>query len=361
MTSRVSILLIFSTLVWSCYQGEGGKPTAIGTPGKINVILPAKLKNGPVGRVLDSIFTADLEVFPRDEQMFTLRYVNPEDINRSQKNIRNIIFGFTFTDMGSEAGRIKSLIEPESLNALRNDTAAFVHTQSNVFAKGQEIMYLFAADEKTLLKKIMLNTRRLTGHFNEKERIRLRTGVVDSRSNDKLAESLAKRYGFRLSIPIGYQVADQQDDFLWLRQINPADDKDIWISRRKFSSMKDFELPNLIQYRNDVCRRYLFEDPEEPETFLVTEERITSKKPISRTINFNGMYAVEVRGLWKTNIPSMGGPFVGYAFVNEKEGLLYYAEGFTFCPSKPQREIMRELEVILGTLTFTGRKASNPS
>ena len=361
MKIRVLLFPLLALTVWSCYQVDGGKPTAIGASGKINVILPNRLKNGPVGKVIDSIFTAQLEVFPRDEQMFTLRYVNPEDINRSQKNIRNIIFGFTFTDQGAEAGRIKALIEPESLEALRNDTATFVHTQSNVFAKGQEIMYLFAADDKTLLKKILQNAKRLTQHFNEKERSRLRTGVIDSRSNDKLAESLAKRYGFRLNIPIGYQVADQQTDFLWLRQINPADDKDIWIARRKFSSMKDFELPNLIRFRNDVCRQYLFEDPDEPETYLVTEERIASKKPVGRTVNFNSMYAVEVRGLWKTNIPSMGGPFLGYAFVDEKNGILYYAEGFTFCPSTPQREIMRELEVILGTFAFTGRNTAKPS
>lgn len=361
MIRKLLLLLPLTLFSFSCSQNNGGKPTAIGAAGKINVILPAKLRNGPVGKTLDSIFTAQLEVFPRDEQMFTLRYVNPEDINRSQKNIRNIIFGFLFTDTGAEAGRIKALIQPESLETLQNDTAAFVHTQSDVFAKGQEIMYLFAPDEKTLLKKILANGRRLTNHFNEKERTRLRNGVIASRSNDKLAESLSKKYGFRLSIPMGYQVADQQPDFLWLRQINPADDKDIWVARKKFVSMEDFNSANLIRLRNEVCQKYLFEDPEKPETYLVTEERMPSKKVVSRTINFNGMYAVEIKGLWKTNIPSMGGPFIGYAFVNEKEGMLYYAEGFTFCPSKSQREIMRELEVILGTFAFTSRKPGQPS
>ena len=45
----------------------------------------------------------------------------------------------------------------------------------------------------------------------------------------------------------------------------------------------------------------------------------------------------------------MGGPFVSYAMVDEANGKFYYVEGFTFSPSKDQREIMRELETILST------------
>ena len=56
-----------------------------------------------------------------------------------------------------------------------------------------------------------------------------------------------------------------------------------------------------------------------------------------------------MRGLWKTNNLTMGGPFLSYTFVDEGTGMLYYIEGFTYSPSKKQREIMRELEVILHT------------
>jgi hypothetical protein len=56
-----------------------------------------------------------------------------------------------------------------------------------------------------------------------------------------------------------------------------------------------------------------------------------------------------MRGLWRTNNLTMGGPFLSYALVDEAEGMLYYIEGFTFSPSRNQREIMRELETILHT------------
>ncbi len=56
---------------------------------------------------------------------------------------------------------------------------------------------------------------------------------------------------------------------------------------------------------------------------------------------------MEVRGLWRTNNYSMGGPFLGYAIVDEVQGNLYYIEGFTYAPGKNKREIMRELEAVL--------------
>ncbi|MFZ9504922.1 MAG: DUF4837 family protein, partial [Cyclobacteriaceae bacterium] len=90
--------------------------------------------------------------------------------------------------------------------------------------------------------------------------------------------------------------------------------------------------------------------------YLVTETSVPYKPVLTRVINFNGKYAVEMKGLWKTNIPSMGGPFIGFAFVDEEKGYFYYIEGFVFSPSKPQREILRELEVILSTFSTEGKK-----
>jgi Domain of unknown function (DUF4837) len=56
-----------------------------------------------------------------------------------------------------------------------------------------------------------------------------------------------------------------------------------------------------------------------------------------------------MRGLWKTNTSTMGGPFVSYALVDEAAGQFYYIEGFLYSPGKEQRPMMRELETILYT------------
>ena len=58
---------------------------------------------------------------------------------------------------------------------------------------------------------------------------------------------------------------------------------------------------------------------------------------------------MQIRALWRTNTTTMGGPYIGYALVDQPKGRLYYIEGFAFAPGKDKREIMRELDTILST------------
>lgn len=348
----------------SCTEISRGKPEAIGLPGRINIIITSELRNGPTGKILDSLLTAELEVTPRDESLFNIKFVEPDAINRSHKSMRNLIVAFTFSDRSADAGKVKSLITTASLEKLQADTSAFVITQADTWARGQDVMYLFSDSPENLARKILQQGTRLVSFFNEKEKERIRKGIIKSNANKALAESILKKNGFSIRVPFGYQLADQQEDFIWLRQINPLDDKDIWVARKKFTGLQEFNKDRLIKFRNEVCRKYLFEDPEKPDTYLVTETSVPYKPVLTRTINFNGKYAVEMKGLWKTNIPSMGGPFIGYALVDEARGYFYYIEGFIFSPSKPQREILRELDVILSTFSFPEEKVKtdkNPS
>lgn len=363
MKSRI-LIFIGSIFMLSCTEINRGKPEAIGLPGRVNIIITPELKNGPVGKILDSLLTAELEVTPRDESIFNIKFVAPDEINRSHKSMRNLIVAFTFSDKSVDAGKVKSLITTASLEKIKSDTSLYVVTQSDTWARGQDVMYLFSENPEMLAKKIIQNSSRLVSFFNEKEKERLRRGVVKSNANKSLAESISKKNGFSIRIPFGYQLADQQEDFVWLRQINPFDDKNVWIARKKFTSLEDFKQINLIRFRNEVCRKYLFEDPEKPDTYLITETSVSYKPVVTREVNFNGKYSVEMKGLWKTNIPSMGGPFIGYAVVDESTGYFYYIEGFVFSPSKPQREILRELDVILHTFSTVQDKkeaVKNPS
>jgi hypothetical protein len=56
----------------------------------------------------------------------------------------------------------------------------------------------------------------------------------------------------------------------------------------------------------------------------------------------------------------MGGPYIGYALVDEKAGRLYYIEGFAYAPGKDKREIMRELDAILWTFRTSQGLNSEP-
>jgi hypothetical protein len=46
---------------------------------------------------------------------------------------------------------------------------------------------------------------------------------------------------------------------------------------------------------------------------------------------------------------------IRYERVDEKQGMLYYIEGFVYSPDRGQRELLRELETILHTFKVTGK------
>ena len=95
-----------------------------------------------------------------------------------------------------------------------------------------------------------------------------------------------------------------------------------------------------------MCGKYLFGDPDRPDSYLMTETR--PYIPITMdTVNFNGNFALRVRGLFRSNDYLLGGPFAGFALVDEGTHQFYYIEGFTISPRVNQREIMRELETVL--------------
>lgn len=344
--TKYSFLFIVLFSFFSCKR-ENALETAIGPAGKINIVIPTYMAEGLVGKVLDSLLTQRMTVLPRPETIFKIRFVNPQDVNSSMRRTRNLIFVFTFSDGSPETQTMKRMVSPKSLQQISQDTSLFMSALPDVYARGQEVVYLFAKDQETLVKKLRSKGQRVVDNFNLKERQRINAGILNASTTKPLIQSIEKNHPFTFKIPFGYQLADDQKDFVWLRQINPTNDKDIFIASKPYSSQDDFKRDNLIQFRNSICKKYLFEDPDQPDSYLVTETSIEEKQIELREFNFDGKYAVEMKGLWKTNVNTMGGPFVGFALVDEARGIFYYIEGFTYGPSKDQREIMRELEAIL--------------
>ena len=231
----------------------------------------------------------------------------------------------------------------------KSDTSFFLTIAKNRFAKNQEVIFLVAKTQNELLRKVKVNSTKIIEHFNKTEVERLTKSLFKAGQLKGVTDLVHKKFGVEIKIPFGYQLVQEDSTFLWVRQINPRDDKDIFIAKRKYYSQEQLQLDSLIAFRNAVCKKYLFGNPEKPQSYLVTEQGIPYKLVQARQVAFQGKYAVEIRGLWRTNNLTMGGPFLSYSLVDEKQGMLYYIEGFVYSPDREQRELLRELETILHT------------
>jgi hypothetical protein len=308
---------------------------------------------GPLGKTLDSLFSAKMEGLPREESIYHMRWIDPRKLNFVLKQRRNLIFAVTLDQRTSGANQVKRLFTKESLDQIRANPELFSQNAQNVFAKGQEVLYLFSATEQQLLQHLRQNGKKIIEYFDARERERLTASLFKSKQVKGVTDLLRKEFECEIKVPFGYQLVMNNEEFLWVRQINPKDDKDIFIARKKYTSQAQFQRDSVIQWRDEICKKYLFGDPDRLETHLITETEVDQIPVVTREISFHKKFAVEMRGLWRTDNFVMGGPFVSYTLADQSKGMLYYIEGFTFSPGKDQREIIRELETILYTFRIS--------
>jgi hypothetical protein len=210
-------------------------------------------------------------------------------------------------------------------------------------------MYLFSNTEEHLIKHLKENHQYLVDYFNNVERKRLEAKLFKTTTTKGVTDLLRKENQCELRVPFGYKMVQKENDFIWFRQMDAEIDKDVFISWKKYESEYQLLPDSLIAWRDNIAKKYLFEDPANPNSHLVTETTVPFNPVRARQLTVNNKFTMELRGLWKTNNHTMGGPFISYSLVDEPRGLIYYIEGFAYSPGKDQRETVRELETILSS------------
>jgi hypothetical protein len=347
-------IFIISILIVSLYGCNGKTDKALlqnasGRAGEMIVVMDSAQWEGELGEEIRATFQAEIKGLPREEFMFKLNRVEPTKLNSVLRTVKNLVFVVTLDSRTPGSRTIKNYFTKDSQTKIKSDSSLFVYTATDEFAKGQNIMYLFGNEEKGLINNLKINRSQLQNYFNQAENNRLFAGLYKAKEMEGFRQVLIKDHQCELRIPFGYKMVLSEPGFAWFRQINDESDKDIFITYKDYTSESAFEKENIIRMRDSIASKQLFEDPANTDTHIKTETAVPYIPVISNQVSFNNKFAIETRGLWKTNNLSMGGPFIGYTLVDEALGRLYYIEGFVYSPGKSQREFMRELEVILST------------
>ncbi len=353
MEMRKILLLIFVLVsLYGCIPGTGEtnsnlKPKASSEPGEIILVMDSLHWDSKLGKEIKKTFQQLTPGLPRPEPLFTVRYIRPNDFRSILKYAQNIIIVSVLENYSSGSERTKRFFTQGSLKQINDDTTKFLYTKKEEWARGQEVMYLFGKTEDILSHHIRDNRSKLQDHFNNIERKRTVSGLYKAKELKEVRNMLLRNHNFSIRIPFGWRIdfEEKSKNFIWLRNPGLVVDKNLWIYYTDYTDEKVFD--DVTALRNAVTKEYIYDDKEANDTSYVVVETLVP--PIIKRTIFNNNFAIEVRGLWKTNNLSMGGPFLSYVFVDESINRLYYIDGFVYSPSKPQREYIRELETILKT------------
>ena len=165
---KILILLIVFISLLSCSEKKGENlPPAAGISGDMYLVMDSVQWKGPLGKLLDSTFNAEMRGLPRTEYIYNMHWVDPRKLNFILKQRRNLIFATTLDKKSYGAGIVKQIFTADFVQKIKADPTLYVTTSKNVFAKGQEVMYLFGNNEKELMVNVRKNGQQLVDHFDK--------------------------------------------------------------------------------------------------------------------------------------------------------------------------------------------------
>lgn len=318
----VIIGLVGALALFTSCDGRGGFLSASGATNEVIVLMDDAEWEGEAGRALFDVLNSNVPALPQPEPNFRILHLIPENFTSTFKMARNVI--------------IPEISDIYSYPRLAADI--------DKYAMGQVIMNIYAPDEKSFAEFVTENQETIVNYFVQKELERTALWMKNDSPNP-LARA-QQIFGIHIHFPRGLTSVTEHENFYWATNDAPRSRRDIVIYQFPYTTETIFERDSLIEIRNRVLGEYV------KGSFgseMGTAEN--SYPPEYKRIEVDGLFRAELRGLWEMTTDMMGGPFVMHAFVNEETGMVVVVETFVYAPETTKRNLMRNLEATLYTIS----------
>ena len=326
LTALLAGLMLLGTT--SC-EGDGARvalPGKVGAAGELVVVAEPGIWAGVAGDTLQTIMAQPYPVLPQYEPMMDVVHLEPEMFDRFWKPHRNIL-------VLEVADRVDT--QTPSLTFFRNK-----------YSRGQVYMVAKARTEDELAEVVASRGREMLSLLHAEEASRF-ADIVALSPNEVLAREVQAQWGIQAVWPKDARLAKRTDEFWWidrqLTRLKGGDNHDIqqgfFIHSEPYVSSDQLSLEHVLRRRDAVTRKHV--PGPTAGSFMATERRFI---PAYEELEFDGHFALEVRGLWKMENDFMGGPFYSLTVVDDARGRLITIEGYAYAPYFDKRPYIREVE-----------------
>ncbi|MFZ4399781.1 MAG: DUF4837 family protein [Bacteroidales bacterium] len=314
------LIAITAILITACDKKPGEKPSSSGKTCEILLVADKSLIDGAINDSLKAFFMQEQQGLNQSEPLFTMPLLSVsafEDAEMFQAH-RNIIM-ININDSCKEK----------------------LDIMKNFKSKPQIVFILNAPNKEAFLHLFAEKKEMIKNTFDETERIRINQ-AFKAVEEVGTRNAVSKIFNFSMVFPNGFKVAKKTRDFAWIRQESKEYSEAVLIYTCPYTDKKQLNTQHIIDLRDSLTKQYV-PGPTEG-SYMTTEKEFG---PTSKEINFNGKYAIEIRGLWKLKGDFMGGPFINYTFVDEKNNRIIMLDGFLYSPKKPKRDLLKQIESII--------------
>lgn len=281
---------------------------------------------GRMGQAVRDYFEVEQYGLPQPEESFNMAHININGLNDMFKKHRNLIIAD---------------IDPDLTNPI-------IESQVDWMSAPQYAIRIKAKDVDTWIRVFDSQKDDIKNKFDVNERARYMDFFRPTASADVMT-AVRNKFGCSMTVPEGYYIAVNEDNFMWLRREEAARSFGFIIYSRSYTSTKDLNDDKIIRATDSVTKKYI-PGPAEGSYMTLDKEFVP---PVFTIIpDFPAGYAVEMRGMWKTEGEFMAGPYVSYTIVNPEANKLITVEGYVYYPNKPKRDLLRQLEAMIWSLNF---------
>lgn len=328
-------LLTALLMLQSCNTANNpsGKPRSTGTTSEILIVTDTKSTwEGPVGDTIRKWFSQPIPALSQPEQSFDMLNVSSKDFNDLFKKFHNILI----VSIGHEASSSSSS-----------------ETIEDVWSVPQRVITINVPDEQAFFMEFGQKKESYFKLFNQLERKRI--DILNSMAGDiSLEKKVTDKFNLYLSLPGGFYIASEKQDFIWIRHKVVKGKQDvelgIMIYQTEYLDTNQLNPRYILNWRNIQTMQNI-PGPSEG-SYMVTSTDFVSPV-VSYPDDFPVDYTVLIRGLWKVENDFMGGPFINYTFVDQKRNRLISLDGYVYNPNEFKRNYLRQLESIFYTLKIT--------
>lgn len=324
-------------------NNSGSKTILPDSNGSIDEILivadPTHLADS-TKKILFNTFSGAFEVLPQYEPTLISRFISYNKMTDLLTRFKTMV---VITDLDKE-GKNRDFTLQNVPEKVLNDPDKSFYIKKNAWAEPQLIIFLFAKGKANLWQVIVDNGPYITELIQRYYEPFLKEILFTKDHNYKLEKKLKEKYNLKMEIPKEYILAQEEDDFLWIRRETGVSSENIMLYFQPYAFDRDIYNYG-VQWRNMLGKKYVSTDLD---SSYMTTDTILLVLPSIKALN--GKEYIENRGLWKVQNDFMGGPFLNYLIPDEKNKRLIMMDAFIHAPGEDKRVFMRKAEVIFNTL-----------
>ena len=306
-------------------SNTSSKVPSTGGPREIVAVVDNDLYNDSIKKILFDELSPVQYGLPQEETETKLYVITATNFNNLYQNHHSLVF------------------------VQKADSTASVSTNKDVYSAPQNLVRLKVKDHVELRSLLDKKSDEILTLFHDSDIKTLQD------KSAKIAHTKLKgieTMGIHLSVPNYYRPVTVDSNFVWLL-------KDVKKGKHlgtvnilvyKYQNTDDENIDPLT-LRDDITKKYV--QGEMADSYMKIEKSVYY--PMSEETDLNGLFAIETRGLWRTEGDFMGGPFINYTIYDDQTNTIYGVDGFVYFPSMDKAHYIFELESILKTFSLIGR------